>query len=76
MRIPSALPYACMPIVQQQRIRVADLCANDAQIACCVEEARVPALPVWQQLFYLFAQVHCVNVYEPLVGFNDLFRHL
>lgn len=71
MGIFGFLPDACMAIAEQQRIRVAHLRFDDTEVAGGVEQAGIPAIPVWQQFFYLFAKIHRVNVYDTNRRNND-----
>ena len=71
MRIFRLLPHFGMSARQEQRIRVANFGLDQAQIVGCIEQAGIPAFPVWQQYFDLFSQIHCCNVYELNVADND-----
>jgi len=71
MRIFCALAYLRMASREEQGIGIADLCFNQAEIACCIEQAGIPPLPVGQQLFNLISQIHLCNVYEQGFRNND-----
>ena len=60
-----------MAAVQKQRVRITDLCADYAEITGSIEQAGIPAIPVRQQLFDLFAKVHRANVYDARNRYND-----
>jgi hypothetical protein len=47
-----------VPITQQQAIGRANARANQAKITRGFEQAGIPALPSWQELFYLISQRH------------------
>ena len=55
---------------QQQRVWIADLGLDKAQVARSIEQTGIPTFPVGQQLFDLVAKCHERNVTEPCARDN------
>ena len=66
-----SLPNFGMSVRQEQRIRVANVGPDQAEVAGRIEQAGIPAFPIWQHDLNLFAQIHWLNVYEPDGQNND-----
>jgi len=49
---------------QQERVGVADFCFDNTEIACSIEQAGIPALPVRQSSLDFVAKSHERNVTE------------
>lgn len=64
MRLFCALADLRMASGEEQGAGIADFCPDQAEITCCVEQTRIPPLPVRQQLLNLMTQIHHPNVYE------------
>lgn len=71
MRLFCALADFRMASGEEQGAGIADFCPDQAEITCCVEQTRIPPLPVRQQFFDLMTQVHRCNVYEQRDRNND-----
>ena len=66
-----SLANLVMAAREQQRTGVANLGLDDAEVAGCVEQARIPPFPVRQQGFDFFAKAHGRNVTERPGQDND-----
>jgi len=60
-----------MSASQKQGIWITNLGFDYAEIVSRVKQAWVPAFPVWQQFFNLFAEIHRANVYDTACRDND-----
>jgi len=81
MGIGSFLAHLGMSRGKQQCVRVTNLRFNQPQVAGGIKQAWIPALPLGQKIFDLFAEIHRTNVYEvggrdndPARGFEKSFR--
>ena len=53
-----------MAACQQEGVGIADLGLDKPKITGRIEQAGIPAFPVWQQFFDLIAKIHARNVTE------------
>ena len=72
MCILCSLTNLLVPPGEQQRPGVADLRFYQSEIAGCIEEAGIPALPVGQQFLDLITKTHAPTVAEPAPRDNDV----
>ena len=61
-----------MPPREQQRIWIADFRTDQPEVAGRIKQAWIPALPVGQKRFDLFAKTHAGNVTEATAADNEL----
>lgn len=72
MRVFGSLPDLMVSPGQQQGIGITDLCLDEAEIACRIEETGIPAFPVRQQFLDLIAKTHGSTVAEAAPRDNDV----